>query len=67
MFHLLSAEPVISDPCNPNPCGSGAIATEVGDDCVCSCPPEYQGDPYVECRPECVINEECAKNKACVR
>ena len=62
---LISAEPVISDPCNPNPCGSGAIATEVGDDCVCSCPPEYQGDPYVECKPECVINPDCPTDMAC--
>lgn len=59
------AEPVVSDPCNPNPCGRGATPRREGDDCVCSCPPEYQGDPYVECKPECVINPDCPTNRAC--
>lgn len=29
--------------------------------------PEYQGDPYVGCRPECVTNTDCALDRACIR
>lgn len=28
--------------------------------------PEYHGDPYIECRPECVLNSECPRNRACI-
>lgn len=31
----------------------------------CSCIPEYFGDPYVECRPECVVNSDCSRHLAC--
>lgn len=27
--------------------------------------PEYYGNPYEGCRPECVLNTDCASNKAC--
>ena len=62
---MFIAEPILTDPCDPNPCGVGAITRRVGDDCECSCPPEYQGDPYVECKPECVINPDCPDDMAC--
>jgi len=29
--------------------------------------PGYNGDPYHGCRPECVLNDDCAKDKACIR
>ena len=61
----ISAEPVITDPCSPNPCGPGAIPRQVGDECQCSCPPGLFGDPYRECKPECVINSDCPSDKAC--
>lgn len=32
----------------------------------CTCLPEYYGDPYIECRPECVMNSDCPMVKACV-
>lgn len=51
------------DPCFPSPCGSNAICNNG----LCTCLPEYQGDPYVGCRPECIINDECARNKACIK
>lgn len=35
-------------------------------DGICTCLPEYQGDPYISCRPECIINDECPRNKACI-
>lgn len=60
---LLAPEPVVRDPCNPSPCGPNAQCN----DGVCSCLPEYQGDPYRGCRPECVLNSDCPRDKACVR
>ncbi len=51
------------DLCNPSPCGANAQCRNG----VCSCLPEYQGDPYVGCRPECVINNDCPPHLACIR
>ncbi len=56
-------EPVFDDPCNPSPCGSNAQCANG----ICTCLPEYQGDPYAGCRPECVINNDCPRDKACIR
>jgi len=65
-----SLAPVIYDepthPCNPTPCGSNAVCKERNGAGSCSCLPEYFGDPYMGCRPECVSNNECPRNKACV-
>ncbi|XP_026688067.1 neurogenic locus notch homolog protein 1-like, partial [Diaphorina citri] len=36
-------------------------------DGVCVCLPDYYGDGYVSCRPECVLNSDCPSNKACIR
>lgn len=63
-FNNSLAKPIVKDdPCNPSPCGSNAVCNNG----QCSCLPEYQGDPYVGCRPECVLNTECPSNKACIR
>lgn len=51
------------DPCNPSPCGANAVCRNG----VCTCLPEYQGDPYFACRPECVQNPDCPLDKTCVR
>lgn len=56
------APAVPEDPCNPSPCGSNAQCRNG----QCSCLPEYQGDPYVGCRPECVVNEDCSRSQACI-
>lgn len=52
-----------SDPCNPNPCGPNAQCNNG----ICTCISEYQGDPYTGCRPECVLNTDCTRTKACIR
>lgn len=52
-----------ADPCNPSPCGPNALCQ----DGSCSCLPEYQGDPYTGCRPECVLNSDCDLPRACIR
>lgn len=51
------------DPCQSNPCGTNAVCSGEG---VCTCLADYQGDPYTACMPECVLNSECSKDKACV-
>lgn len=60
-FYIAKDEP--KDLCNPSPCGFNAICSNG----TCSCIPEYQGDPYNGCRPECVVNSECPHDKACIR
>lgn len=62
---IVVIEPEIR-PCNPSPCGANAVCKERNNAGSCSCLPEYNGDPYVECRPECVMNDDCDRNKACV-
>jgi len=55
------------DPCNPSPCGSNARCQRQRSAGACQCIPEYFGDPYVGCRPECVVHSDCPSNKACQR
>lgn len=55
--------PLATDPCNPSPCGPNAVCR----DGSCSCLPEYSGNPYEACRPECVVNPECPRDRACLR
>lgn len=62
-FFSFIAPPVIIDPCDLNPCGPNARCNNE----ICTCLPEYQGDPYVGCRPECVTNTDCALDRACIR
>lgn len=28
---------------------------------------EYQGDPYIGCRPECILNTDCSRHNACIK
>lgn len=53
-------------PCNPSPCGMNAICKERNGAGSCSCIPEYFGDPYTGCRPECVTNSDCDRSKSCM-
>lgn len=57
----------IVTPCQPSPCGANAICKELNGAGSCSCVPEYTGDPYQGCRPECTSNVDCIPTKACVR
>lgn len=61
VFKPVQEEPVITDPCNPSPCGSNAQCSNG----ICTCLPEHHGDPYQGCRPECILNSDCAREKAC--
>lgn len=63
ILSFLATEPELKDPCNPSPCGPNAQCSNG----ICTCIPEYRGDPYRECRPECVLNTDCPNDKACRR
>lgn len=43
-----------------------AICREQTNAGSCTCLPDHVGDPYTGCRPECVMNSECPKNRACI-
>lgn len=64
---LFAVKPVeeAAHPCNPSPCGTNAICKEMNGAGSCTCLPEFYGDPYSGCRPECVINSDCSKAKSC--
>lgn len=62
---LLVAPPPPVDPCTPNPCGLYAECRVIGDQAACSCLKNYIGLPP-NCRPECVVNTDCASNQACI-
>ena len=57
--------PEPTDPCQPSPCGPNAECRVVESRPVCTCFPGYFGAPPA-CRPECVINSECAPALACI-
>lgn len=63
VLNLPAVEPVQADNCNPSPCGPNSQCK----DGICTCLPDYQGDPYRGCRPECVLNDDCPRDKACIR
>ena len=69
--HFITEPPRITseniDPCNPTPCGSNAFCQQRNRAAACQCIEEMYGDPYVACRPECVVNSDCPSNKACQR
>lgn len=56
------ADPI--NPCVPSPCGPNSQCKEINNQAVCSCLQSYMGNPP-NCRPECVVNSECGKPKAC--
>lgn len=68
-FCLSLVEPVSNEiltPCIPSPCGANAVCKEQNGAGSCSCLPDYIGNPYEGCRPECVINSDCPPNEACM-
>lgn len=62
-FFIISVEAIVMDDCSNIRCGSNA-------ECIngqCQCLSEYHGDPYFNCRPECVYSSDCDPQKACVQ
>lgn len=65
-FVLVQREPEHVDSCNPSPCGVNAECNVRNNAGSCTCLPDYFGDPYHECRPECVLNTDCPKTRSCL-
>ena len=71
-YRVSQTEGVVSEPeppkspCSPNPCGANTDHKVVGNNCICTCLPGYQGDATRGCRPECVISSECGRDQACI-
>lgn len=63
---VVQAVEIAPDPCNPSPCGGNAFCKERNGAGSCACLPEYFGDPYTGCRPECVTNSDCSRDHACI-
>lgn len=57
----VSQDLTVYDACQSNPCGLNAKC--YNGKCVCN--PDYFGDPYYQCRPECTTSVDCSSNKAC--
>lgn len=55
----------ITTPCNPSPCGANTNCKEKSGAASCTCFQDYYGDPYVQCRPECVTSSDCPHTKDC--
>lgn len=60
------------NPCQDS-CGINAICNVFNHKAVCSCPQNYIGSPYIQCmvqkdtvRPECVADQECTNDNACI-
>ena len=57
--------PIPRDPCRPSPCGLYSTCRVTSNRAVCSCLPNYLGQPP-NCKPECMLSSECASNRACI-
>lgn len=57
--------PQPEQPCVPSPCGPYSECRVVGSQASCSCRQNYIGLPP-NCRPECVVNTDCASSLACI-
>lgn len=66
LAHTTELEPEPS-PCTRFECGANAICRERDNIAICQCISSYVGNPYLACRPECVINPDCSSNLMCVR
>lgn len=56
-----------SNPCEPSPCGANAVCRERNGAGSCTCLPEYTGNPYESCRPECILSSDCAPALSCMQ
>lgn len=67
---MVLATPIVPEsvtPCSPSPCGNNAVCREQNGAGACSCLPDFFGNPYEGCRPECTVSSDCAPDKACMR
>lgn len=65
MINISAVLSIGRNPCLPLPCGPYSTCKVVSDRPVCSCQINYLGSPP-NCRMECMINSDCAQNRACM-
>lgn len=66
MFCCLEEPPAPPlNPCQPSPCGPNSLCREQNGAPLCTCLPEFIGNPP-NCKPECISSSECANNLACI-
>lgn len=61
-FSRLEQAKMPEERCKPS-CGPNAQCNDNG---VCTCMPNYFGDPYSFCKPECTMNSDCSQTRACI-
>lgn len=59
-----SLAPVVTNPCQPSPCGPYSQCQAINGQSVCSCLPNMISSPP-SCRPQCISDSDCAQNEAC--
>lgn len=65
MIYLFSSQTATEPPRPLDPCNLCAPTAQCFNG-ECRCPPDYIGNPYESCRPECVLNTDCPRDKACL-
>lgn len=65
LLYLLVLD-ITYSPCSNSPCGTNAVCKEQNGVGACTCLPEYFGNPYIHCKPECVLNSDCDHKRSCV-
>lgn len=55
-----------TDTCENIRCGSNADCVEQKNGLACACREGFFGNPWISCRPECVLNTDCPFVKACI-
>lgn len=63
----LVPHPPPSDSCALSSCGFNAKCSVQEGVAVCICSLNHYGNPYVACRPECIIDTDCPRYLDCVR
>ncbi|KAK8736643.1 hypothetical protein OTU49_017434, partial [Cherax quadricarinatus] len=58
--------PGVQVPCEPNPCGQNAECLPISPSGECRCLPDYYGNPYDSCQPECTADQNCPFYLACI-
>ncbi|TRY80939.1 hypothetical protein TCAL_04725 [Tigriopus californicus] len=53
--------------CDSSACGENANCRAINNRAECTCPEDFQGDPYTRCFTECVRHNDCPENTACIK
>lgn len=58
--------PQIPETCGSITCGANAFCSQKPGVLACTCKPGYSGNPLLACHPECIVNNDCPFDKACI-